>query len=113
LITRDIVERVAQAALKHGAALAAWPLPDTLKWAAANERVKKTVPIKNLWLAQTPQGFKRAVALKCLLKPSRSATDDVELAQRRGVRVQLVKGAPTNIKVTYPHDLDLCRALLS
>jgi 2-C-methyl-D-erythritol 4-phosphate cytidylyltransferase len=112
LVSRDIIERVARAAHKKGAALAAWPLPDTLKWADAGARVKKTIPRKNLWLAQTPQGFRRRVALDCLLKPSATATDDAELAERKGVRVQLVEGAPTNMKVTYPHDFAICEAIL-
>jgi 2-C-methyl-D-erythritol 4-phosphate cytidylyltransferase len=73
--------------------------------------VEKTVPRAGLWLAQTPQGFRRDVALKCLLKPSKNATDDAELAERRGYKVALVEGAATNMKVTYPADLKLCRLL--
>lgn len=135
LVTADIVRRVETAAKKTGAALAAWPLADTLKLALQGTGgqarrsfggqarrsfgeqtrqisfVKKTIPRKNLWLAQTPQGFRRDVALKCLLKPSASATDDVELAQRKGFKVAIVDGAADNFKVTYPMDLKLCRLL--
>jgi 2-C-methyl-D-erythritol 4-phosphate cytidylyltransferase len=112
LVSRSIIERVARAASKKGAALAAWPLPDTLKSADKAGRVLKTIPRKNLWLAQTPQGFRRDVAMDCLLKPSSTATDDVELAERKGYRVVLVQGAPTNMKVTYPHDFSICEAIL-
>jgi 2-C-methyl-D-erythritol 4-phosphate cytidylyltransferase len=111
LVTREIVRRVEKAAFKTGVALAAWPLNDTLKLASAQGRVRKTVPRKNLWLAQTPQGFRRDIALKCLLHPSPSATDDVELAQRKGYPVQVVEGSATNMKVTYPADLKICQAL--
>jgi 2-C-methyl-D-erythritol 4-phosphate cytidylyltransferase len=111
LISPDMVRRVEEAAKKTGAALAAWPLADTLKSSTKQGAVKKTIPRKGLWLAQTPQGFRRDVAIKCLLKPSASATDDVELAERKGYRVQLVEGGPTNMKVTYPTDLKLCRLL--
>lgn len=112
MVSSDVIARVERASQKYGAALAAWPLPDTLKRATPQEKVSKTIPRKNLWLAQTPQGFKRAVALKCLLRPLRSATDDVELAERRGFKVKLVRGTPINIKVTYPHDLEICKAFL-
>lgn len=112
MVTREVIKEVARTAFSKGVALAAWPLPDTLKWASGNGRVRKTVPRKNLWLAQTPQGFRADIARKCLLKPSRTATDDVELAERAGRAVYLVEGAPTNMKVTYPHDLKICEAIL-
>ncbi|MCG3206206.1 MAG: 2-C-methyl-D-erythritol 4-phosphate cytidylyltransferase [Elusimicrobia bacterium] len=111
LVTKDIVKRVELAAKKNGAALAAWPLADTLKSSTLNGRVKKTIPRAGLWLAQTPQGFKRSVAAQCLLKPSPHVTDDVELAERKGFPVTLVEGSATNFKVTYAKDLDLCRLL--
>ncbi|MCB4756037.1 MAG: 2-C-methyl-D-erythritol 4-phosphate cytidylyltransferase [Elusimicrobia bacterium] len=110
LVTTEVIRRVERAARKHGAALAAWPLPDTLKLAGAGAWVKKTIPRKGLWLAQTPQGFRREVAMKCLRAPTPTATDDVELAERRGFKVKIVRGDMKNIKVTYPADLDLCRA---
>jgi 2-C-methyl-D-erythritol 4-phosphate cytidylyltransferase len=109
--TSSMIARVERAALKHGAALAAWPLPDTLKLTDGAGRVRKTIPRKNLWLAQTPQAFKFSVAQKCLLTPSPSATDDTELAERRGQRVHVIEGSATNFKVTYPADLELCRWL--
>lgn len=111
LVTADIVRRVFKSALSKGAALAAWPLGDTLKLAARNGRVQKTIPRHQLYLAQTPQGFRRDVAEKCLARPSRTATDDVQLAERRGYPVFVVEGGPSNFKVTYPFDLELCRRL--
>jgi 2-C-methyl-D-erythritol 4-phosphate cytidylyltransferase len=67
LVSRDIVERVAIAATRSGAALAARPVADTVKEAVAKRGrpfVKGTVPRAGLWLAQTPQGFRRDVALR-------------------------------------------------
>lgn len=113
MVTNEIIGRVVRAAQRFGCALPAWPLPDTLKQSDKRSRVKKTIPRKNLWLAQTPQGFRKEVALKCLLKPWRNATDDVQLAERKGYKVKLVLGGATNIKVTYPHDLKLCRSLMN
>ncbi len=111
LVSRDIIDRVEKAAKRTGAALAAWPLADTLKLATPSLLVKKTIPREKLWLAQTPQGFRRDVAQKCLMAPSAGATDDVELAQRKGYKVAIVEGSATNFKVTYPTDLTLCRLL--
>lgn len=111
-VTPDIVKRVEDAAFKKGAALAAWPLPDTLKRGSKTGRVIKTIPRENLWLAQTPQGFRMNIARQFLLKPKKNATDDVELVERRNIPVALVLGSPTNLKVTYSHDLKFCEGFL-
>jgi 2-C-methyl-D-erythritol 4-phosphate cytidylyltransferase len=116
LVTPDIILKVARAAAKKGAALAAWPLPDTLKEAHPSAkgpfRVKRTVPRAGLWLAQTPQGFRRDVADRLFSRPAPAATDDVQMAERAGLPVELVPAAPSNFKVTLPEDFILCRALL-
>ena len=111
MVTADIVRRVESAARRTGSSLAAWPLADTLKKEGPRRRVGRTVARDGLWVAQTPQGFRRDVALKCLMFPRPGATDDVALAESRRLPVELVEGSPINIKVTTPHDLRLCRAL--
>jgi 2-C-methyl-D-erythritol 4-phosphate cytidylyltransferase len=102
---------VARAARRTGAALAAWPVPDTIK-ASRGKRVRRTVPRDGLWLAQTPQGFRRDVADRLFRRPTRSLTDDVQLAERAGVPVELVPASSMNFKVTLPEDFALCRRLL-
>lgn len=113
LVSPDVIRRVEAAVRSKGVAVAAWPLPDTLKLEGKSQRVKKTIPRKNLWLAQTPQGFKMAIARKCLLHPDPKATDDVQLAEKKGYPVALVLGSPENFKVTVPYDLKICRLLVS
>jgi 2-C-methyl-D-erythritol 4-phosphate cytidylyltransferase len=115
LVTPDIVRRVALAARRTGAALAAWPVPDTLKLSAGRAsapRVRRTVSRRDMWLAQTPQAFRRDVARRLFSRKAAGVTDDVQLAERAGVPVALVPAAPSNFKVTLPEDFALCRALL-
>lgn len=114
LVSRDVVERVIRAARRSGAALAAWPVPDTVKLAHAGVRptVRKTIPRRGLWLAQTPQGFRAEVAAKLFATNRRSLTDDVQLAEKAGKRVELVLGSARNFKVTVPEDFQVCEALL-
>jgi 2-C-methyl-D-erythritol 4-phosphate cytidylyltransferase len=113
LVTRAVVERVAQAAWKNGVALAAWPVPDTLKLSKDGRRVARTVPRDHLWLAQTPQGFRRSIAAKVFDAKGPRPTDDVRWAERAGRRVALVTGSPENFKVTLPEDFTLCGAVLA
>lgn len=110
-LTQEIVLRAYRAANEHGVSLVAWPLSDTLKVVGRENQVQKTLPREALWLAQTPQAFRWAEALKCLPHPSSTATDDVSLAERKKIPVKVVKGALSNIKVTYPSDLVLAKVL--
>jgi 2-C-methyl-D-erythritol 4-phosphate cytidylyltransferase len=116
LVSRDLIERVATAARRTGAALAARPVPDTVK-AVVRKRarffVKGTVPRAGLWLAQTPQGFRSDVARRIAARLTSSLTDDVQAAERLGIPVEIVPGAAANFKVTVPEDLDLSRVILS
>ncbi|MBL0058594.1 MAG: 2-C-methyl-D-erythritol 4-phosphate cytidylyltransferase [Elusimicrobia bacterium] len=115
LVSRELVERVAAAAQRTGAALAARPVPDTVKAVVRKPGrffVKGTVPRAGLWLAQTPQGFRADVARRIASRLTPSLTDDVQAAERLGIPVEIVPGAVVNFKVTVPEDLDLARAIL-
>jgi 2-C-methyl-D-erythritol 4-phosphate cytidylyltransferase len=114
-VTTMIVSAVAAATLSTGAALAAWPLPDTLKRQSADGKplVARTVSRAGLWLAQTPQGLRRDVAqaLSRRAWPS-DVTDDAQLAERAGRPVALVAASPMNFKVTRPEDFEMAKSLV-
>ncbi len=78
-------------------------------------RVEGTVPRKGLWLAQTPQVFRRDWLLDAHARRSdlgRDVTDDAQLIEAAGHPVYLVTGSPTNIKITTREDLALAEAIL-
>ena len=115
LVSRALVERVAAAAHKTGAALAARPVPDTLKQGVlrgGRVRVTCTVPRADLWLAQTPQGFRWDILPQVMPRLTSDLTDDVQAAERLGIPVEMVEGSALNFKVTVPEDLAVCRAVL-
>ena len=110
-----LAQRVAEAAARDGAALAALPVTDTVKRAAAagDARVAETLDRRTLWLAQTPQGFRRDLLLRAYdaAGPAASdATDECSLVERLGAPVTLVPGEPGNFKITGPEDLARARA---
>jgi 2-C-methyl-D-erythritol 4-phosphate cytidylyltransferase len=114
-LTAALVDAVFARAAADGAALLAVAVADTLKRADSAGRVEATVPREGLWLAQTPQVFRRdwllaAYAARRRLGPA--ATDDAQLVETAGHPVQLVPGSPTNLKVTTPADLALAEAIL-
>jgi 2-C-methyl-D-erythritol 4-phosphate cytidylyltransferase/2-C-methyl-D-erythritol 2,4-cyclodiphosphate synthase len=112
-----LVARVAEAAARDGAALAARPVTDTVKRAAGPgepPRVAATLDRRELWLAQTPQGFRRDLLERAfaVAGPAAStATDECALVEALGAPVTLVPGEPGNFKITSPEDVARARAL--
>jgi 2-C-methyl-D-erythritol 4-phosphate cytidylyltransferase/2-C-methyl-D-erythritol 2,4-cyclodiphosphate synthase len=114
--TAALAARVAEAALRDGAALAAVAATDTVKRAGPGEppRVAATLDRRELWLAQTPQGFRRDLLLKAYAAAgaeASAATDECALVERLGAPVTLVPGEPGNFKITGPDDVARARAL--
>jgi 2-C-methyl-D-erythritol 4-phosphate cytidylyltransferase len=111
LVTGDVVRRVIQGVRRTGVALAAWPVPDTIKEAGPRSLVRRTFPREGLWLAQTPQGFRWEIA-QTLFRQAGTYTDDVQIAEKAGLPVEVVLGSVQNFKVTRPEDFKMCEAFL-
>jgi len=112
---KEDIDKVIAAAARSGAAVLACPVHDTLKRAAEDGTICQTVPRQNLWLAQTPQVFDRDLLLKAYANRSNvegEITDDAQLVEALGVKVTLVEGPATNIKITTRSDLALAKAIL-
>ncbi|MBI2930510.1 MAG: 2-C-methyl-D-erythritol 4-phosphate cytidylyltransferase [Planctomycetes bacterium] len=102
-----IIRRVARAAYRHGAALAALPARETVKRVDAARRVLETPDRRTLWNAQTPQGFRRCVLVAAYAggHGRADATDDAQIVERTGKPVRVVPGDPANVKITSREDL--------
>ena len=101
-----LFDRVALAAHRHGAALAAEPLADTLK-RVENDVVVGTIERAGLWRAQTPQAARRALLVEAHARAQQDgvlATDDVALVERLGHAVHVVPGPSSNRKITTEDD---------
>jgi 2-C-methyl-D-erythritol 4-phosphate cytidylyltransferase len=117
LVTRELVERCV-AALEPGVdgAIAAVPMTDTVKEAAADGRVVRTLDRSPLWAIQTPQVFRADVLRRALERDTAAlaaATDDAALVEDVGGVVRVVEAFPENIKVTRESDLRIVEALLA
>jgi 2-C-methyl-D-erythritol 4-phosphate cytidylyltransferase/2-C-methyl-D-erythritol 2,4-cyclodiphosphate synthase len=110
MVSAELISRTIAAAASAGAAIVAVPVHDTVKQVTMEGGVgfvEKTLPRETLFLAQTPQGFRRDVldAVVALGREAADATDEASLAERAGYRVQLVPGDPDNLKITTEADL--------
>ena len=87
------------------------PVTDTL-WEVVDEEVMQTKSRKNIWRAQTPQGFNFKKILDAHVASPSTATDDVEVATSAGIKVKVIQGSEKNIKITTAEDFDRVKAVL-
>ncbi len=114
LVKQDLVSRVIKAARAKGAAVPVLPMQDTVKSVKAN-MVEKTLDRSRLFRCQTPQGFRYSVlkpALEKAIKDGYYSTDEASLVERTGGRVTVVPGDYTNIKITFPEDINIAEVFV-
>jgi 2-C-methyl-D-erythritol 4-phosphate cytidylyltransferase len=115
-LTQNMIGQVIDAAVKHGAAVVAVPVGDTVKQVGADGLIDCTVDRGRLWLAQTPQAFRLALFQEAHRKAvidGIQGTDDTQLVERLGHRVAVVEGDGENIKITRPEDFIIGEAILA
>lgn len=102
-----------EAAARIGGAIAAIPVADTIK-RVEDRSIQSTLTRSGLWQAQTPQAFQRALLIEAHVRAFQdgiTATDDSDLVERLGARVEVVEGSPLNLKITMPDDLVIAETI--
>ena len=113
-LTSELVTAVFSAASQHGAALLALNCSDTVKRAPDGQFTVETVSREGLYLAQTPQVFRRDWLVEAYAQRDKLAavTDDTQLVEAIGHPCAIVAGSALNIKITTREDLRLAAAVL-
>lgn len=109
LVSQEIITRTLLCACEKGAAFPAVPVKDTIKVVRGGQ-IEYTPERAELYVAQTPQAFSRAVYEKMSASDC-EATDDCRLAERLGITVYAVDGDYKNIKITTREDLSAAESL--
>ncbi len=115
LATPQLFERCAQALQEHQGLIAAIPVKDTIKVVDEDGLILDTPERKQLWAAQTPQGFDVKLLKDCHQQGRQQGwevTDDAALFEKCGLSVHIVMGEETNLKVTTPVDLSVAEFIL-
>ena len=111
----EAIARCIEIAAGGEGAVAGIPATDTVKEVDGEGVVIRTPDRSGLWYAHTPQVFPRALLARAI-EECRSAgfepTDDAGAVEFAGGTVRMVKGSPRNLKVTYPADVVMARALM-
>lgn len=114
-VTPEIISETIRTAKKHRSGVAAVKIADTIKEVDSGLSGTKTIDRTKLWAVQTPQTFKRELLEKgyaAASKKSMAVTDESSAVELVCKNVHLVPSPWSNIKITYPEDLAIAKALL-
>ena len=114
LVTPATFDATLAAAETQGAAIAATPIVDTIKF-VRNGLIEHTVPRDGLWAAQTPQAFRAQLLADAFAAADRNdlaVTDEAALFEALQWPVAIVPGDRANLKLTHADDLVLLEALV-
>ena len=108
-VSTELIDRCIESAWRFGGAIAAVPAIDTVKRVkpdGPDPVITGTVPRESIYLAQTPQGFRRNVLADAVAagRAGVEATDEASLAEHAGHAVRVVEGDPANVKITTAAD---------
>lgn len=118
LVRPELIDAVVAAIGDADGAIAAVPLADTPKRVDADGKIGATPGRDGLWLAQTPQVFRRtrfddAYAAARAEGRLDAATDCASLLEAIGGDVRVVESRSPNLKVTTPADVRIAELLLA
>jgi 2-C-methyl-D-erythritol 4-phosphate cytidylyltransferase len=103
-VSEDIITNIILAINEETGAAPGLPISDAI-WKVSNGEIEKTLDRNFIFRAQTPQGFPYSKILKAHEEQSdQMAFDDVELANKIGLKVILKTGHRDNMKITTPED---------
>ena len=116
-VTPAVIARTIDGATTYGAAIAAMTARDTIKqtvgeaMADGARLIRSTIPRDTVFLAQTPQAFRRDILARALGEGAGiDATDEAMLVERLGLPVHVVEGDQRNVKITTAEDLAAAQA---
>ncbi len=105
----NVIKETINIAFEKGAAICALPIHDTIKKVEDN-KIISTIPRNNLFLAHTPQVFKKDViyfALNKAINDNILITDEAAACEYAGIHVAVTLSNYENIKITTPEDMSL------
>jgi 2-C-methyl-D-erythritol 4-phosphate cytidylyltransferase len=114
-VTKEMIEESIRSAVRFQAVVMAMPVKETVKMVQRDGTVLKTLDRDSLWQIQTPQTFQVNVIKEAHYRAMEDGfigTDDASLVERLGVKVRILPGSYTNIKITTPEDLMLAHLIL-
>lgn len=115
LISDCLISKTIKETIKNHAVCIGVPAKDTIKIIDENNSITSTPDRKNIWYAQTPQGFRFDILENAYINSYKSnylGTDDSSLVENYGINVKMILGDYENIKITTPEDLQIAESII-
>lgn len=113
LVSVDMIRRCDEACLKNGSAIPVLPLRDSIR-EIISDGTSRPLDRSLFRIIQTPQTFIAKHIKAAYSKPyQESFTDEATVAESSGLKVYLIEGEQSNIKLTYSEDIDYANWKLS
>jgi 2-C-methyl-D-erythritol 4-phosphate cytidylyltransferase len=112
LLTPSLITRCCNAALEFGSAIPVTDAKDSIRMITGDDNVAlERAAIK---IVQTPQTFHSKILLPAFnIDYKDKFTDEATVVEAFGLKVHLVEGEDTNIKITLPADLLLAEQIIA
>lgn len=111
LLTKELVQRCYRQAVETGTAIPAIPSKDSIR--LISEAGNEAYDRNKVMLVQTPQTFHSKILIPAFqIDYKDKFTDEATVVEAFGMKVSLVEGEETNIKITRPVDLLIAEQLL-
>ncbi len=110
LATAELLLSSYRSAKKHGSAVTAKRLTDTVKLSDGKCLVVKTLDRNSIWRVETPQVFPTAELMAAYMKAfaeKLDLTDDSAVMENAGFSPFLFEYKLPNLKITFPEDLEI------
>lgn len=111
LLSRQLIHRCYQSAVETGSAVPVIPSKDSVR--LLQEEGSDALDRNRIVLVQTPQAFHSKILLPAFqIDYKEKFTDEATVVEAFGLKVSLVEGEESNIKITKPVDLQLAATIL-
>ncbi|MEO8822353.1 MAG: 2-C-methyl-D-erythritol 4-phosphate cytidylyltransferase [Ginsengibacter sp.] len=110
-VTKELIQKCYDSAVEFGTAVPAIDSADSIRMVTKNGN--KIVDRDKIKLVQTPQTFHSKILLPAFaIDYKEKFTDEASVVEAFGIKINLVEGEKSNIKITTPRDLEMAKLLL-
>ena len=111
-IKASYIKHSVEACSEFDGAIIAIPSVDTVK-KVDKQIIKNTIDRESLWMAQTPQTFKKDKLLYAIKNSSHlNITDESMLMEEANFKIKLIEGDQSNFKITNVIDWELAKVIV-
>jgi len=112
LTNPDTIDKAYQCAAENETAVVAVKSRDSIR--QVTNGVSTALNRDKIYLVQTPQTFQSALLKKAYEQPyTVNFTDDASVVEQSGIKITLIEGNYSNIKITFPEDITIAEALIN